>query len=329
MINVGIIGAGHFGAVHARAVGRQAAARVHAVCSSDPAQAAAFAALHGGQPCRDWHALLNNNSVDAVVIATPHHMHTEIAVAAIEAGKHVLLEKPMAPTPWDCGAIEAAASRSNTILTIGHVMHFFRPIMVAREILASGRLGRPMTGMSSLVKLWMESNRRPWHLDPRTGGGMLMTAGIHALDQLVWLMDSRVAAVTALGGAFFHDQAADDTAYLGLRFLDGRIGQVSSIGYRDGAVSSKLQIVCEDGVLDVDLNSGVRVGQGTLWSPVADSWQADGMDEAVYREWTDFLHAIESGGSPPVDATYGRHIVEIVAAALASAGEHREILIDG
>ena len=161
-----------------------------------------------------------------MVIATPHDRHAEIAVAALASGRHVLLEKPMAPTVALCREIEAAADRAPGLLMIGHVMHFFRPILAARAVLAEGRLGRPLAGTSGLVKLWMEANRHPGTSAPETGGGMLMTAGIHALDQLVWLMDGRVEAVSAMAGAIFHDQAADDTAFLNLRFEDGRLGQV-------------------------------------------------------------------------------------------------------
>ena len=61
---------------------------------------------------------------------------------------------------------------------VGQIMHFVWPCLVAREILERGELGKPVTGSSSLQKIWMEPNRRGWHLDPATGGGMLMTAGI-------------------------------------------------------------------------------------------------------------------------------------------------------
>ena len=65
-----------------------------------------------------------------------------------------------------------------------------------------------------------------------------------------------------MAGALFHDQAADDTAFLNLRFADGRLGQVTSLGYRDGAVTYAMQLVCEGGVIAIDLDRGVRVGQG-------------------------------------------------------------------
>ena len=326
---IGLIGAGYFGAVHAAAIARQPDARVVAACSGRPETAAAFVAAHGGKAYPDWRALLDDPAVEAVVIATPHDRHVEAAVAALAAGKHVLLEKPMAPSVALCREIEAAAGGAPGLLMIGHVMHFFRPLLAARAVLAEGRLGRPLAGSSGLVKLWMEANRRPWHLAPETGGGMLMTAGIHALDQLVWLMDGAVEAVSAMSGALFHDQAADDTAFLNLRFSDGRLGQVTSLGYRDGAVTNGLQLVCEDGVLVVDLDRGVRIGQGTRWSDVPDAWEPDGMAAAVTREWRAFLDAIAAGGPSPVPAAYGRHVIAIIEAAQASSAGRAEVAVAG
>jgi len=175
----------------------------------------------------------------------------------------------------------------------------------------------------------MEANRRPWHLTPETGGGMLMTAGIHALDQLVWLMDGRVEAVSAMAGALFHAQSADDTAFLNLRFDGGRLGQVTSLAYRDGAVTNAMQLVCENGVLAVDLDRGVRVGQGAKWTEVPNSWEANGMAEAVAREWRACLEAIVEGAPSPVPGAYGRHLIGIVEAALASSAAGAEVAVPG
>lgn len=325
---IGIIGAGFFGAVHAKAIASQPDARLVAAASGRPETAAAFAAEHGGRAHPTWEALLDDPAVEAVVIATPHHLHVAIAAAALARGKHVLLEKPMAPTVALCREIEAAADAPG-LLMIGHVMHFFRPLLAAREILAEGRLGRPISGTSALVKLWMEANRRPWHLSPETGGGMLLTAGIHAVDQIVWLMGGEVEAVSAMAGTFFHDQPADDTAFLNLRFRDGRIAQATSLAYRDGAVRSDLRLVCERGVLEVDFDRGVRVGEGGRWNEVLGSWEPDGMANAVAREWRAFLDAIATGGPSPVPAAWGRHVIGILESALASARLRREVAVEG
>ena len=206
MLGVGILGAGFFGAFHARAIAAIEDIRVVAVCAEYQALADSFAAEHGGKPYGDWRAMLADRAVDAVAITAPHHLHCELAVAALAAGKHVLLEKPMALSVAECGRIIAAAQTSRRKLMVGQIMHFVWPCLVARGILDRGELGKPVTGSSSLKKIWMESNRRGWHLDPATGGGMLMTAGIHALDQLVWLMNGRVGSISAAASALFHDQ---------------------------------------------------------------------------------------------------------------------------
>ena len=146
-------------------------------------------------------------------------------------------------------------------LMIGHILHFSLPGMVARQIVDSGEIGRPVVGSSALQKLWMEPNRRGWHLDPATGGGMLMTAGIHALDHVIWLMGGSVRAISAAAGALFHDQAADDSSMMLLRFADGRFGQVASIGYRDGAVTYGMDLICERGTLRIDFDRGVSIGR--------------------------------------------------------------------
>ncbi len=79
------------------------------MCADELAPAEAFAAEHGGKPYGDWRAMLDDKSVDAVAITAPHHLHCELAVAALQAGKHVLLEKPMATTWGDAKRMKAAA----------------------------------------------------------------------------------------------------------------------------------------------------------------------------------------------------------------------------
>ncbi|NOG50728.1 MAG: Gfo/Idh/MocA family oxidoreductase [Chloroflexi bacterium] len=114
MWRIGIIGAGHYGEQHARALAQidravvTAASRTHADALRD------FTGRYGGTGYTDYAQLLRDPAVDAVVIATPHHLHTNIAVAAAQAGKHILLEKPMAPTLAECQQI-ADAARENGV----------------------------------------------------------------------------------------------------------------------------------------------------------------------------------------------------------------------
>lgn len=327
MIGVGIIGAGHFGAAHARALAALPDARLVAACRNDAAGLAAFVAAHGGTPHLHWQALLDDPRVDAVVIATPHHLHRDVAIAALQAGKHVLLEKPMAQTLADCDAILDAAARAAGQLMIGHVTRYFRPMLAAADLLESGRIGTPVIGHSAFVKLWMEGNRQPWHLTTATGGGMLMTAGIHALDRLVHLMGAPVASVSAMIATQFHDQQADDTALLNLRFADGRLGHVTSLGYRDGAVTNDLHLTCTDGTLSLDLSGRLRIGQGGRWQDLPCGEENDPLSSALQRQWQAFLAAIAQGQAPPVSGAYGRHLMAIILAATRSSDLRRAVAV--
>ena len=329
MIGVGIIGAGHFGAVHARAMAEVDEVRLVASCRENADAAAAFAAEHGGTSYRDWRALLDDPAVDAVLIATPHDLHEEIAIGAAQAGKHILLEKPMAPNVAACDAVLAAADASRVKLMIGHVMHFALPCLKAKEIVDSGVLGAPVLGSSWMIKLWMESNRRPWHLNDASGGGMLMTAGIHALDRLIWLMGEPVVGVSAMTGTFFHEQEADDAALIGLRFANGRIGQVASVGYRNGAVTFAMDFVCENGTIRIDFDHGVSTGRDGVWTPVPGSIEPNWMGAAVAREWRALAASILNDTPSPVSGAYGRHVVACIEAVHRASAGRCEVPVTG
>jgi phthalate 4,5-cis-dihydrodiol dehydrogenase len=324
-LRVAILGAGYFGEWHARAIAAVPGVRLAAICDADPARARELAAAHGALALSDWRQLLANAAIEAVVIATPHHLHAEMAIAAAAAGKHILLEKPMARTAAECTAIIEAAAKAEIKLMIGQVLHFALPCLMARQILDSGELGQPIVGTSTLSKLWLEPNRRDWHLDPGRGGGMLMTAGIHALDLLLWFMGDAATSVCAATGALMHEQPADDSAMLLVRFAGGRFGQVSSIGYRDGAPVYGLHLVCRGGSLMLDFEAGLAIGRGGRWTRLANSAEPDWMLRALEREWRAMLAAVRDGAPIPVGGGYGRHIIACIQAALQSSREGREV----
>jgi predicted dehydrogenase len=311
--------------VHAKAIAEVEGLEIVAACRGDQAALAAFTDQFGGRGYAGWKDLLADPKVDAVVIATPHNLHEEITIAAAEAGKHILLEKPMAPSVAACAAMNAAAGRAGIHLMVGHVMHFALPCLAAKAVIDSGRLGRPVMGSSWMIKLWMEANRQPWHMSRASGGGMLMTAGIHALDRLVWLMGQEVSAVSAMMGTHFHDQEADDTALLGLRFADGGVGQVQSVGYRDGAVGFAMDLVCEKGTLRIDFDTGTWMGQGGNWTKLDQSFEPDWMHHAVVREWQALQAAMRGEAEVPVTGDYASHIVEVIEAAYEADALRREV----
>lgn len=324
MIGVGIAGAGSFAAQHVRALAAVPDFRLVAVAAGDPASAASFAAAHGGRPVDDWRRLLDDPAVKIVLVATPHHLHAPVAIAAAAAGRHVLVEKPMAPTLADCVAMARAARMAGVHLLVGHVMRFVLPCRAARQVLQSGELGRPLFGRSAMVKRWMEANRRPWHLASASGGGMLLTAGIHALDRLVWLMDAPVAAVSAMSAHLFHDQPVPDADLLLLRFANGALGQLTSLGQRDTTMLNDTEIACEHGVLRLDMDAGVSIGRAGRWTEVPGSAEPNWALRGLEREWLAMRAAILDRTPLPVGGAEAGALVACIQAAQLAADARQE-----
>lgn len=328
MWKIGIIGAGHYGEEHARAIAQLDDAVVTAASRTNAAALAGFTARYGGAGYTDYADLLNDPEVDAVVIATPHHLHTDIALAAARAGKHILLEKPMAPTFAECQQIADAAQAAKVCLMLGHVNHFAPAYQAAKTILDSGEMGEVVLGTATMQKQWMEPNRRAWHFDRSTGGGVWMTVGLHPVDRMTWLINAPVTHVSAQLSTRFYDQDADDTGMVFLRYANGAAGTVVSVGYADGAPKHLTELVCTRGMLNVEYASGVQIGRGETWQTVPGSQpEGDWMIEALVGEWRGFLKALDTQTPPPVSSDFALHIMQVMFAAGESSAARREIAI--
>ncbi|HWG84773.1 MAG TPA: Gfo/Idh/MocA family oxidoreductase, partial [Deinococcales bacterium] len=315
MLRVGVIGAGWWAEQHALALERRPEARIVAACRHDPAALEAFSRRFNARPYTDPARLLDDGEVEAVLVASPHHLHAEHAIAAARAGKHVLLEKPMAPTTRECDAIIRACEDAGVRLLLGHTSHFAHSFLVAKELLRSGEVGEVALASSIMSKTWMEANRREWHLKRESGGGMLLTAGIHALERLMWLVGADVTSVSASVGARFHDQEADDAAMLFLRFANGASASVTSIGYASGAPTHRTELYGTRGHLRVDPVEGVTVGRDERWTTIPGSGREDWLPDALAAEWRDLSAAIADGGQPAVTGAFGRQVIAVIEAA--------------
>lgn len=327
MLGVGIAGAGYFAAQHMRALDGLDGFRLVAAAAGSPASTGRFVAAHGGRACADWRELLDDPAIDVILIATPHHLHAPMAIAAAQAGKHLLVEKPMAPSFAECVAMARAAEAGGVQLLVAHVMRFIAPCLAAREAIAAGRIGRPRVGRSAMMKRWMEANRQPWHLSRETGGGMLLTAGIHALDRLVWLMDADAERVAAMSAASFHDQPVPDVDLLLLRFAGGGLATLTSAGYRDTTGVNDTEIAGEDGILRLDLTRGVEIGQGGRWTSLPNAMEPDWLRHGLAREWLAMRAAIRDGVRPPVGGAEAGALIACIAAAEIAATTGREQLL--
>jgi phthalate 4,5-cis-dihydrodiol dehydrogenase len=325
VFNVGIIGAGSYGAQHAEAIAELGQVRLTAACRTNEEALQEFVGRYGGTGYTEYQDLLKDDEVDVVVIATPHHRHTAIAEEAARAGKHILLEKPMAPTLSDCDRIIQAVELAGVQLMMGHVNHFVPAYIAAKNIIDSGELGEIVLGISTMSKFWFEPNRRDWHLNRATGGGMWMTAGLHCLDRLTWLVDSPVQSVAAQFATRFHDQQADDAGMVFLRYASGAVGTVVSVGYSAGAPKHLTELTCTKGMMTIDYVDGVRIGRDEKWVQVPGTQAENWMHTALVNEWSEFIAALESGALPPVTGHFARDLMAVIFAAERSSAEKREI----
>jgi predicted dehydrogenase len=222
-LRVGIIGIGFYaGLAHVPALRATGRAEVVAIARRNP-EALAMAKESLGVPraYTDWHTMLDREQLDAVIVSTPHHVHTEPTLAALDRGLHVLLEKPMALTTSDASAMVQAADRAGRVLLVGYNFRFMGCWRTARTTLQAGEIGnvRQIALAASADFRWVwELDRVPewlggaatermlgvnslaelWRRDPAMmGGGMFADAGSHLVDLGLWLAGARATHVLA------------------------------------------------------------------------------------------------------------------------------------
>ena len=327
MIGIGIIGAGSFATNHAKAIAEISGCKLVAASRRSSGELDQFTRLHNITGYSDYKDLLNDPNVDAVIVATPHQTHARISMDAAAAGKHILLEKPMATNLEDCDRIIQSAHASGVTLMIGHTMQFMRSSRVGKNIVDSGELGQIIYGTGHVAKAWMTPNRRDWHLNDPIGGGMLLTVGIHYIDLLTWLYGSKVSSVRANLSTLIHDQKADDAGMVFLQYENGATAAVTSTGFETGADSFNAILTCQKGMLKIDMFGGVYLGKDGYWQHLPESLAENTEHEALTMEWNAFISAINEGTQAMVTGEYGRHIMEICLAARESSQKKGEVWI--
>lgn len=327
-LNIGIIGAGKFADRHARAMNRSGCCRLIGAYRSNQTELKKFSERHGVLSYLNYHDLLSDRHIDAVLIATPHHMHTQIAIDAARAGKHILLEKPFAPTVAECSQVIEEVKRNNVKLMIGHTAQFTPAFLKAKEVLNSGKLGSILQVSATSNTYWMGPDRKEWHLYKKTAGGYLLTLAIHQLDVLTSLVGSSVSSVRATVGSLVHNYEIDDSGVIWLNYCNRVTGSLHFFGYKQGVEKVEVEIYCEHGMLKISNREGAFVGTDGTWKMINGSNSTSWLDDALVNEWKGFANAVVSGTRPATDGDYGRHIIEIIEAALNSSMTDKEVQLN-
>ncbi|MBN1427075.1 MAG: Gfo/Idh/MocA family oxidoreductase [Anaerolineae bacterium] len=185
MITVSVIGAGFMGKTHARAYARNPAVRIAYVADKIRARAESLAAEIGAQAITDYDTILLDSSVDLVDVTLPTPFHPEYAIRALEADKHVVVEKPLALNTEEADRMLEAARAAGRFLMVAHVLRFWPEYLAIRSVLDSQRLGAPR--QASAFRLSNMPQWSSWFRDPTMTGGGVLDIQIHDLDMLNWL----------------------------------------------------------------------------------------------------------------------------------------------
>ena len=222
LVNIGIAGTGGIAQSHARGLASVPQARIVAAADVNEAAVSAFAAAHDvAQVDSDYRAVLDNPAVDAVIICLPHALHGEVAIAAAQAGKHVLSEKPLGVTVEECSAIIAACEEAQVNLMVGHTHRFMLEHLRALELLREGAIGDVLHIHDSITGATRHKDLGWRGVRALAGGGVFMDNGVHSADRLRWWIGSEVTAVTANIGHYGARTEGEDFGVAHLEFANG------------------------------------------------------------------------------------------------------------
>lgn len=229
-VALGIVGLGMAGAVMVQAAAAHEGVRLVAGADPQPAPREAFVRDFAGRAYDDVRVLCESDEVEAVYIATPHQFHRDHAIMAARAGKHVIVEKPLALTLEDCDAIVEAVDRAGVTLIVGHTHGFDPAVRRMREMIRSGEVG-PL----GLVAMWNYTNflyrpRRPEELDTSKGGGILFNQVPHQIDT-VRVLGGEIRNVRAITRRLDPTRPTEGLAAVLLELENGAAASLVYSGY--------------------------------------------------------------------------------------------------
>ena len=321
-INFAILGAGVSARFHQRAIAANAdlGARLVAVGHYDPVRRDEIGSSFG-VPCVSQDELLADPTVDVVCLCTPSGQHAEQAIAAAEAGKHVLVDKPMALSLADADAMIAACERAGVKLGIHYQRRAMPLFQRVRQAIASDELGELTLGAVTMPYYRSQAYydqaawRGTWSLD---GGGVLMNQGIHIVDLLVWFMGNPVD-VQARGSPLRREIEVEDTLVATLRFENGSLATITATTTAVPGFPHRIEIYGTAGGIQIEGEAVTRwTGLDRDGHPPVDlNQEAAGGHEALVR---DFILALCEDRPPAADGVEGRRSLAAVLEIYRAAG---------
>lgn len=337
MIGFGIVGCGMISDFHARAIGDIRGAKLVACCSNRLESAQKLADEYGATAYASVKAMLADPAVDVVSICTPSGAHMEPAIAAANAGKHVVVEKPLEVTLKRCDKIIDACEQNDVVLSTIFPSRFHDASQTLKAAIDAGKFGTLTMG-DAYVK-WFRTQeyydsgqwRGTWKLD---GGGALMNQAIHSVDLLTWLMGP-VVSIAAHTSTLAHKRIeVEDVATATLQFENGALGVIEASTAAFPGMLKKIEIHGSHGsavIEEEDIKTWqfanmtakdkkIAAVTETMTETGGGAADPSAIGHAAHtHQFKDVIKAIKTGSVPAIDGPEGRKSVEIILAIYKAA----------
>lgn len=321
-LRFGIVGCGMIANVHAQALRSLDGVILAGVADARKESAEAFAEKYGIAVYENYESMLADGEIDAVCVCTPSGFHAENTLAALRAGKHVAVEKPIAMTAEEADEIIRTAKECEKLVTVISQMRFATDVIFLKDAIDTGKLGT-LKMCDLYMKYWRDGayyHSSPWKGNRALDGGVLMNQGIHGVDLLRHLIGG-ATVVGSISDRLTHKIESPDTALALLRYDCGALGVIEASTATYPGFEMRLEIIGERGYalfLDNHLEKLViegeemalpeeeHVSDGTAHDPTAVGFQKHA------RQLQNFADAICGEAQLMVDAEAGRGAVALI-----------------
>jgi predicted dehydrogenase len=341
-LRLGLVGAGAWGELVARQARRSRHTVVVGVADARLQAAEAAAARLGAEVWPEVEGLMADARIEAVAIAVPNDLHHSMAITALELGKHVLLEKPMALTVKDADAITEVARRAGRVLAVSHIQRHFAPLVHLKRLVDAGTLGEVVA--VSVSRRDHLHRTKSWLQQKRHVGGLLYQSACHEYDLMCWLCGEVAEISCVAGDRVIADDTLDypDTILSQLRFRNGVVGQVWNC-MTDPLMGYTGVVTGTEGSASFDLYDARvqlrRFGEDLReerfepadgWSPHAWITSGDlgqGEADALGAMLADFARAVRSRTAAASTSIDGARAVELAQGGYLSIAERRPVAL--
>lgn len=330
-IRVAIVGCGAISQAHLKAISENEDSLVQlaGVYDQDGARAAERAREYGVERVyRAWEEVLADKTADVVAVLLPHDVHAKVAIEALDAGHHVVCEKPMGTTIAECDAMIAAAKKAGKRLHPVHNRIYDPATDALKEFVTSGAIGDVFLAQTLGLEPPRTVSVRPWLGTPAGGGGVLMAQAVHPAYVLRWVLGEVAEAVCLTSQRKVVDMTAEDTAVAVYRFASGAVAEMTgTFGLPVGPSEHRVTFYGPGGYAEISSKNGTnglsetKFGDRGVHSLLGEHEWGTGFK----RLWEDYARGFSTGSETRVTAEDGKRAVEMILAAYESAKSGRVV----